>query len=318
MPQRRSLADRVTDSFRALTELDLSHAYERQAGTIALIVMALIAAAGILVADWMAGPDRQTVAMEFPSAAGLAGGDPVLLRGVPIGRVRTVELVGPGRVRVTASLDAVLAPRRDAEAEILALDMVGNQAVGYHPGVADEPLPTGVAVPGVAGPTMGGRMEALRDQAAELAVRLRDLDPAVFRDDLARTHAAFARARAATAGLPAQSLATAIDDLLGRGQALVGRLDSVRAAYPAAALAAQRDSLAASASVLMDEVGQVQGTLDVLRERIAAGEGNVGKFRRDSAFRTELDGARVALRRLQETLLGRRPPPARVDTAAGR
>jgi hypothetical protein len=315
MPQRRSLANRVTDSFRVLTELDLSHAYERQAGTISLVVIAVIAVAAMIVVSATAGPARRTVAMEFPSAGGLAGGDPVLVRGARVGRVRNVELVGPGRVRVTTTLDADLAPHRDARAEILALDMVGNQAVNYHPGVADEPLPPDAAVPGVAGSTIGGRMGALREQVAEMAERLRGIDPAVFRDDLARTQASLARARAATRSLPTDPLAAAVDELLVRGLTVLDRLDSVRAAFPKATLAAQRDSLAAGASVLMEEVGQVQGTLDAVRERVAAGAGNVGKFQRDSAFRTELDGARLSLRRLQETLLGRKPALTAADTA---
>jgi ABC-type transporter Mla subunit MlaD len=318
MPQRRSLAERVTDSFRVLTELDLSHAYERQAGTIAIGVMAVVAVAVLVAGSLTGGPPHRAVAMEFPNAGGLAGGDPVLLRGVPVGRVRAVELVGPGRVRVTTSVDANLAPRRDASAAIVALDMVGNQAVSYLPGVAGEALPGGAAVPGVIGPTIAGQMSGLRDQVAALAVQLRGLDPAVFRDDLARTQVALARARAAARSFPAESLATAVDGLLGRGQRLLERLDSVGAAFPEAALAAQRESLATSASVLMDEVGRVQGSLDAMREKVAAGEGNIGKLQHDSAFRTELDGARVALRRLQETLLGRKPPPAPADTAPDR
>jgi ABC-type transporter Mla subunit MlaD len=315
MPQRRSLADRVTDSFRVLTELDLSHAYERQAGTITLVVIALIAVVAMIVASATAGPARLTVAMEFPSAGGLAGGDPVLVRGAHVGRVRTVELVGPGRVRVTTTLDANLAPHADAAAEILALDMVGNQAVNYRPGVADDPLPAGAAVPGRAGPTVAGQAGALREEMAGLAERLRGVDPAAFRDDLARTRAALARARAATRSFPRDALTTAVDELVEQGLTALERLDSVRAAFPRTSLAAQRDSLAASAGALMDQVGQVQGTLSVLRERVGAGEGNAGRLQRDSALRSELDGARLAWRRLQETLLGRKPRAAPADTA---
>jgi ABC-type transporter Mla subunit MlaD len=318
MPERKSLADRVTDSFRVLTELDLSHAYERQAGTLALVVMAVIAVSVVLVLRWTAGPRHETVTMEFPTASGLAGGDPVLMRGAPIGRVHAVELVGPGRVRVTASLDASLAPRRDAAAEIIALDMVGNQAVSYHPGRADEPLPVGAAVPGAAAPTLAEQLATLRAQAAEVAVQARAFDPAVFRDDLARIEDALARARTSARQFPADSLAAAVDGLLGRGQQLVDRLDSLQAAFPKAELAAQRESLTASAGVLMEEVGAVQAGLGAIQERLAAGEGNVGRFQRDSAFRTELDGVRRSLRLLQERLLGRAPPPPRPDTAAGR
>jgi len=315
MPQRRSLADRVTDSFRVLTELDLSHAYERQAGTITLVVIALVAAIAMVVASVTAGPARLTVAMEFPGAGGLAGGDPVLVRGAHVGRVRSVELVGPGRIRVTTTLDADLAPRADAAAEILALDMVGNQAVNYRPGVADAPLPAGAAVPGRAGPTVAGQAGALREEMAGLAERLRGVDPAAFRDELARTRAALARAQAATRRFQQDGLTAAVDELVEQGLTVLERLDSVRAAFPRTALAAQRDSLAASASVLMEQVGQVQGTLSALRERVGAGEGNAGRLQRDSAFRNELDGARLAWRRLQETLLGRKPPQAPADTA---
>jgi ABC-type transporter Mla subunit MlaD len=318
MPQRKSLADRVTDSFRAITELDLSHAYERQAGTVALIAAAVIAVSVLLVLRWTAGPRHQTVTMEFPSASGLSGGDPVLLFGAPIGRVHAVELLGPGRVRVSASLDATLAPRRDAAAEIIALDMVGNQAVSYHPGRAEEPLPAGAAVPGVTAPTPADHLAGLREQAAEITEQARAFDPAVFRGDLARLQDAMTRARASVHRFPADSLGTAIDGLLARGEMLVDRLGSLQAAFPRAELAAQRESLTASTAVLMEEVGAVQAGLGAIQDRVAAGEGNIGRFQQDSAFRTELDGVRLSLRLLQEKLLGRAPPPPRPDTAAGR
>jgi hypothetical protein len=318
MPPRKSLTDRVTDSFRVLTELDLSHAYERQAGTIALGVLAIAALTIAVVLSLTAGPEHRTVTMEFPSAAGLAGGDAVLLRGVPVGRVQKIELVGPGRVRVTASLEAALAPRRDAGAEILALDMVGNQAVSYHPGTADEMLPAGAPVPGMAAPTLAERLGELREQAAELAVQLRAFDPEVVREGVARVEEALATARTSVQGFPADSLALAIDGLLVRGQLLVGRLDSVRAAFPDAELAVQKESLTANAAVLMGEVGAVQAGLAAVQDRMAAGEGNIGRFQKDSAFRTELDGVRRSLRHLQEKLLGRAPAAPRPDTAAGR
>lgn len=310
MPRRRSLTDRVTDSFRILTELDISHAYERQAGTIALIVLAVLVVAVVVIARQVRGPEHVPVTMEFPGAAGIAGGDPVLLRGVPIGRVRGVQLLGPGRVQVTTSVDEQYAPRRDATAQIVALDMVGSQAVAYEPGSAAEALPAGVPIAGEDAVTLQMQLAALREQAQTIAVNLRGLDPEAFREDLARTQQALDRARATTQRFPADTVTGELDALFGEGKQVVARLDTLRAAFPAAAIAEQRDSLMASASVLMEHVGAIQGSLGRIRERMAAGEGTLGRFQRDSTLRLELDAVRASLQSLQEKLLGRRPPSA--------
>lgn len=307
MPRRR-LSDRITDSFRVLTELDLSHAYERQAGTLALVFLAIVAVGALVISSRMRGPVHTPVVIEFPTSGGLARGDRVLVLGAPVGRVRDVRLLGPGRVQVTASVERPYAPRRDASAQILALDLVGTQAISYDPGVAPDPLPAGVAVAGTAAVTVTQQLASLREQAAEIAVQLRDFDPEVFREDLARTRRALARAQEAVRAVPADSLARQLDGLFDEGRVLVARLDSLQAAFPAAALAAQRESLAANAAVLMEQVGAVQLSLAEVRERLAAGEGNVGRFQRDSTLRVELDGVRTSLRLLQEKLLGRRPP----------
>jgi len=309
MPRRRSLSDRVTGSFRILTELDISHAYERQAGTLALIALAVVAVGVVLVSSLTGGPARVTVPIEFPSSGGLAAGDPVLLKGVRIGRVESVRLLGPGRVRVTTSLDPQYAPRRDATAEVLALDLVGNQAVTYDPGTAGQELPSGVPVVGAEPVTLTQQLATLREQAGEIAVRLRGFDPAEFREELERTQEAFARAQRAARAIPADSLAAAVAAVLVEGRGLVSRLDTLRAAFPAATIAAERDSLAANAAVLMDQVAEVQGSLGRLRTRMDEGEGNIGRFRQDSTLRVEVDAVRTSLRLLQEKLLGRRPPP---------
>lgn len=308
MPRRRSLTDRVTDSFRILTELDISHAYERQAGTIALIVLAVLVVAVVVIARQVRGPTHVPVTMEFPGAAGIAGGDPVLLRGVPIGRVGGVRLVGPGRVQVTTSVDEQYAPRRDATAQIVALDMVGSQAVAYEPGSASEALPLGVPIAGEDAITLQQQLATLRERAQTIAVNLRDFDPAVFRDELARTQQALARAQDAARRLPADSITAGLDVLFGEGERVVARLDTVRAAFPAAQIAEQRDSLMANASVLMEQVGAIQASLGAIRERMAAGEGTVGRLQHDSTLRLELDAVRASLQALQEKLLGRRPP----------
>lgn len=313
MAKRRSLSDRVTDSFRVLTELDLSHAYERQAGTIALLVIGLALLAILIAtgAGWAGESDTIPVEAELPSAGGLAGGDPVLIRGVPVGRVESVQLVGPGRVRISLSLERAYAPRRDASVELVALDLVGNQGVTYDPGRAADPLPADVPVVGSASVTLTEQFEALGGQAAELLVRLREVDPEELSAEIGRTRKALAGARVVAEAFPMDSLAVAVRAAAVRGDALIASFDSLRASFPRAALTAQRESLAINAAELFANVGEVQGSLDRLRDQVARGEGNAGRFTRDSTFRNELDAARTSLRLLMEKFLGRRPaePP---------
>lgn len=312
MAKRRTLSDRVTDSFKVLTELDLSHAYERQAGTVALSLLAVVAVILLLATGGPGGKGgTMAVEVELANAPGLARGDPVLVRGARVGRVETVRLLSPGHVRVTLAVAQAHAPRRDADAQLVALDLVGNQAVQYDPGRAAEPLAPDVPVVGSPAVLFGDRLTQLKDQAAELLVRLREVDPDALVAEVARTRRALARAQAVAAAFPADSLATAARATVARGDSLMGAFEGLRAAFPRAAIQAQRESLAINAAALLEGVGEVQGTLDLLRERVAAGEGSVGRFAHDSTFRRELDAARSSLRRLLEKFGVRRPaaPP---------
>ncbi|HEX9630951.1 MAG TPA: MlaD family protein [Gemmatimonadales bacterium] len=312
MPPRRSLGDRVTDSFRILTELDLSHAYERQAGTIALGVVLVLVLLGALVTGRRAA-EHGTIAVpvDLPAAAGLARGDAVLVRGVRVGRVESIRLLSPGRVRVTLSVDEAHAPRVDADARLVALDLVGNQAVEYNPGRAATPLAADLPVAGSASVALNDRLAQLREQAAELLVGLRDVDPEALAAEVRRTRAALARAQAVARAFPTDSLAAAARVAAARGDSLIAGLAALRAAFPREEIRAHRDSLEVNAATLLAEVDDVQEALGRLREQAARQEGSAGRFR-DTTFRHELDAARTSLRLLLEKFGGRRaasPPP---------
>jgi ABC-type transporter Mla subunit MlaD len=309
---RRSLANRVTDSFRVLTELDLSHAYERQAGTVALVLLGVLVVALLVATGGPSGErGRVRVDVELPAAPGLARGDPVLTRGVRVGRVEGVRLLSPGHVQVTLSVDEAHAPRTDAGAQLVALDLIGNQAVQYEPGQAADPLAPGESVLGVPSVLFSDRLTAVKEQAAELVVGLREVDPEALAAEVERTRRALARARAAAAAFPADSFAAAVRASVARGDSVMAAFGDLRAAYPRAALDARRDSLAVSTAALFEQVGEVQGRLDHLRAQLTPDGGNVGRLTGDSTFRRELDAARASLRALLARFGGRRPaaPP---------
>lgn len=305
---RRSLSDRVTDSFRVISALDLSHAYERQAGTIALAVLTVVAlVVAVATGRLLGGEPAAAVTVEAPASGGLARGDPVLVRGVRVGRVEHVRLAAPGRVDVAITVAHEYAPRADATARVVALDLVGSAGVAYDPGTAAQPLAEGRTVPGESEPSLQERLQQLGAQAGTTAAALRRFDRTTFAADVEATRLAFERARAAAATFPAESLLTATTALLGMADALLARVDAVRDTFPAEVIAARRDTLAQNASALMAAIADVQASLGQIRERTARGDGNVYRFTRDSVFRQELEAARASLEALQVKYLGRRP-----------
>jgi hypothetical protein len=189
----------------------------------------------------------------------------------------------------------------------VALDLIGNQAVMYDPGRSETPLPKGRMVTGSPSVLLRDQLTQLKGQAAELFVGLRDVDPAALTAEVQRTRDALNRAQAAAAAFPADSLAVVARATAARGDSLMAAFAALRDSFPREALQAQRESLQVNAATLLGEVGAVQETLDVLRERVARGEGTVGRLARDSTFRRELDAARTSLRLLLEKFGGRRP-----------
>jgi ABC-type transporter Mla subunit MlaD len=311
MPSRRSLPQRVSDSFRVIKELDLSHQYERQAGTIAFLVLAAGLVVATIAGGWLAGGRRPvSVEVEFRAAQGLVGGDPVLLAGVPVGRVRRVELVEAGRVRVSMVIQRRHRPRRDAQFEITAVNLLGNVAVRYRPGTDTTPAAPGRVLAGRTPEDFSARMLAVRETGAEVAVSARAFLRRDFQGDVAAARAATGRAQAALAGVrgaPVQALTEA----LTAGQAMLASLDSL---VRNAALDSARGRLAElgdRAGPLMTGVADTRARLAEIQARMDSGQGNVGRALHDSTIRRELDATRRSLDDLLFKYLGRRPAPPR-------
>lgn len=312
MPSRRSIPQRVSDSFRVIKELDLSHVYERQAGSVTLLVLAL-AVGGAVVGGWLAwGRGRVTVVAEFDGARGLVGGDPVVVAGVSVGRVRRVELVEPGRVRVTMVVERGRRPRRDASLAIVSLNLIGDVAVSYDPGGDTVYLSDGQLLAGRAPASLDAELVGLRERAEDAALASRAFLRPDFAADVADARAATTRAQAALASAGAAP-AAALAEALAAGQAALRSLDSLVSRVPVDSTRVRLDELGTNAGELMAGVGAFQERLAAVQQRMARGEGNVGLATRDSALRVALAATRRSLDHLLLKYLGRRP--ASRDTA---
>jgi ABC-type transporter Mla subunit MlaD len=306
MLPRRSIPRRVSDSFRVIKELDLSHEYERQAGSLALLVLVAVIGVVVLKSDWL-WRRPVTVLAEFEAARGLVGGDQVLMAGVPVGRVREVSLVEAGRVRVRMSIERDYRPRRDAHLVIAPVNMLGDVGVIYRPGTDPEELPGGEVLAGQAPVNLGAQSLALREHAEEIALQSRAFLARDFRSDIRVARAATDRARAALTsaqGAPRVALA----DALTAGTVLLASLDTLLADPMLDSARAGLREVGESAATLLAGLTETRERLDAIMARVDSGQGNVGLARRDSTLRRELAATRRALDDLLLKYTGRRPP----------
>ena len=311
MPSRRSIPQRVSDSFRVIKELDLSHQYERQAGTIVFLVLAAGLGVATIAGGWLASGRRPvSVEVEFGAAQGLVGGDPVLLAGVPVGRVRRVELVEARRVRVAMVIQRRHRPRRDAQFEITAVNLLGNVAVSYQPGTDTTLAASGRLLAGRTPEDLSARLLAVREKGAEVAVSARAFLRQDFRGDVTAARAATRRAQAALAGArgaPVQALTEA----LMAGQAMLASLDSLVRNAALDSARGRLSELGDRAGPLMTGVADTRARLAEIQARMDSGQGNLGRALHDRTLRRELDATRRSLDDLLFKYLGRRPAPPR-------
>jgi ABC-type transporter Mla subunit MlaD len=316
MAARRSLRKRVSDTFQVISELGLTHSYERQAGTVTIIVVVALIVAVALATTWRR--DVRTavtqVTVEFPSVAGLASGNRVTMRGVRVGRVEHIKLEGQGHVLVTLSVRSAFAPRADATAEVVALDLVGSRAVAYVPGTAAEPLPAGQSIVGREPVTLAEQMTALRGQSADILAEWRGFDRIALGRRLSGVQVAVARTRAAAAAFPTDSVRVALEAAFRNTDSLLVHVRALAAALLGDSTK-PLDTLRVSVGQLAEQAANVQDVLDRIQTSLREGEGTAGRVRSDRALREAIADVRHSLELLQLKFLGRVPPGTRADTA---
>jgi phospholipid/cholesterol/gamma-HCH transport system substrate-binding protein len=98
-----------------------------------------------LLTWWIAGQIRGTepdgayvVHAAFDDVAGLRAGDDVRLAGIPIGRVRAIEVVG-GRAELDLAVDPDVRIAVDAVAAVRWRNLIGQRYVGIRPGSPAAP-----------------------------------------------------------------------------------------------------------------------------------------------------------------------------------
>lgn len=118
-----------------------------------VVVIASVLVAVLLVAFgirfWFAERDNEslTVTAEFISSTGVYVGDPVIVLGVPVGKVEAIDPT-PASVRVTLKVDADVKLPADAKAAIVAQSLVAARSVQISPAYKTGPrMDTDAVIP---------------------------------------------------------------------------------------------------------------------------------------------------------------------------
>jgi len=117
---------------------------------------------------------RYIVTTNVPNAGGIRKGDPVLMRGVNIGRI-----IGFGirqkDVDVRLEIEGEYAIPKDSRVEVKASGLLGGMVAEVVPGASAERIRGGDRIPGASGIGLFDKMDTLAVEADKVAVKVQNL-----------------------------------------------------------------------------------------------------------------------------------------------
>ncbi|MDO3333930.1 MlaD family protein [Mycobacteroides abscessus] len=140
------LAERVA---RGVVDATRAVARRRIASSVIGLIVALVAA-GLYIATGSLGvhPLRSTISVKvlLRESGGLLPNQDVTFRGVPVGRVRSVNFT-PGGVQATAEIDSSARVPMDSRVSVSALSPAGEQYLNFRPnGSNTQPMADGTVI----------------------------------------------------------------------------------------------------------------------------------------------------------------------------
>lgn len=123
--------------------------------TVRDLLVGLFVAAGLVAIAYLslsvgglsyAGPGGLTLYATFNEIGGLNKRAPVVIGGVKVGQVTSIDLDDEYYARITLDLDASLQLPTDSSAAILTRGLLGNQFISIAPGAEEEMLESGQSI----------------------------------------------------------------------------------------------------------------------------------------------------------------------------
>jgi phospholipid/cholesterol/gamma-HCH transport system substrate-binding protein len=254
--------------------------HDRSAAVVGVLVVAAALAFGALLlgaTNRSLSQRRAELWIEIPAADGLRRGDPLLLRGVPVGEVKRIDFGPEGGVIVRAMLLRPVPLTSTARARLVPADLFGRQSVVLEYAPGGLPLAAGDTLRGEPPVSLTGRIDgmatrlervvgdttvnALHSLLAEAGGAMVALEAALrsTQGAVAAQHGPLEETLANAAGLAANLRAatdsTALIELRTDARGTMQRLDRI---------AAQLETVGAGMQRTMARLEADQGTLGML------------------------------------------------------
>jgi phospholipid/cholesterol/gamma-HCH transport system substrate-binding protein len=222
---------------------------------------------------------RYIITTIVPDAAGIRKGDPVLMRGVDIGRVVKFG-ISQRNVAIQLEIEGEYKIPEDSHVVVRAASLLGGSVADVIPGKSNENVGWGARLPGENGPGLFDRMDTLAGEAGKVAVKMQDLLSGRMVNDV---HGSAADARRSLATLQAM-----LDEERPQIRALVASLrrsaegvEKVTTSPDLDQTVKRIDAIAGRLEGTANTLDRSSKSVEAIIDRIDRGQGTLGKLTTD-------------------------------------
>jgi phospholipid/cholesterol/gamma-HCH transport system substrate-binding protein len=222
---------------------------------------------------------RYIVVTTVPDAGGIRKGDPVLMRGVNIGRVIKFG-ISQHNVDIRLEIEGEYTVPKDSRVEVRSAGILGGSVADVIPGQSTENVSWGDRLPGATGEGLFDKIDELAGQADKVAVKMQNLLSDQMVNDV---HGGAANARQSL-----QSLQAILNEQRADMRALTASLrrsaegvEKVATGPELEQTVKRMDALVARLDGTVDTLDNSSKSVRSILDRIDRGEGTLGKLSTD-------------------------------------
>jgi phospholipid/cholesterol/gamma-HCH transport system substrate-binding protein len=258
---------------------------EIKVGGVVILAIVILLYGIIWVKGYRFNVEHYEITGIFPQVGNLDVGDPVAVLGVDKGEVKSINLEG-NNVRVVMSLTDDVHLSDDAKAVVMNVGLMGERFVQIEPGSSTKPYDLtrpiygeyDTGIPEVMG-MMGQMIDRVQTLVGQLEGTIGEQGKAEqirrLIDDLQQ----LAQSTNEFFQKNSKTMATAVQDFSAAAGSMRGFLDSNKVAI---------DSSMINFATAAGEIKELSGRLNELSERVANGEGTIGKTMADDSLYYDL------------------------------
>ena len=225
---------------------------------------------------------RYIINTKVPNASGIRKGDPVLMRGVNIGRILSFTILQQ-EVQMRLEIEGEYPVPKDSRVEIKASGLLGGMVADVIPGSSSQSVTWGDTLPGGTGVGLFDKMDALAGEADKVAKRVQGL----LSDDMVKDMQGSARGTRESL----ESLQAILKEQRGELRALTASLKRSAEGLEKVTTGPELERTTKKVDALVTKLDGTATTfdssaksLDSILARMERGEGTLGKLIKDETL----------------------------------